>query len=119
MEQKKNLTSDYLIKPLIKLVISLQLQILREILMLHLLHYSSMPRVSTFQNKKSREKEFYTNEEVMEMFNISRRTLQTLRTEGKIGFVKSYKTIRYSKMDIDCFKEAGSPENSGCRKLHR
>ena len=105
MEQKKSLTSDYLIKPLIKLVIALQLQILREILQLHLLHYTSLPGVSNQQNKNNKEQEFYTNEEVMELLRISRRTLYSYRKEGKIRSIKTENTIRFSKKDIDGFKE--------------
>lgn len=107
MEQKKNLPADYLIKPLIKLVIALQLQILREILLLHLMHYLPVPQVSPHHLKKSKEKEFYTSEEVMELLCISRRTLITLRSEGKIGFVKVLHTVRFRKEDIERFKEAG------------
>jgi len=47
-------------------------------------------------------------DEVMELLNISRRTLQTLRHEGKIGFVRHHNTIRFSKENIDSFKETGS-----------
>ena len=104
MEQKKNLPAEYLIKPLIKLVITLQLQILREILMLHLMHYIPDARASKQQVTENKEKLFYTTEDVMEMLSISRRTLQTLRNEGKIGFVKVYNTIRFSKEDIERFK---------------
>ena len=108
MEQKKNLIIENSIKPLIKLVISIQLQILREILMLHLMHYIPQTRASKYQAIEIKEKLFYTTEEVMEMLRISRRTLQTLRNEGKIGFVKVYNTIRFSKEDIEKFKEEAS-----------
>jgi len=108
MEQKKNLPSEHLIKPLIKLIIAIQLQILRHILMQNLWHDMSEARILKQKVKKNNEKVYYTNEEVMELLNISRRTLQTLRSEGRIGFVKAHKTIRYSKEDIDCLKEARS-----------
>jgi len=105
MEQKKNLIIENSIRPLIKLVISIQLQILREILMLHLMHYIPREHAPKYQAIEKKEKLFYTTEEVMEMLSISRRTLQTLRNDGKIGFVKVYNTIRFSKEDIEVFKE--------------
>ena len=105
MEQKKYLIIENSIRPLIKLVISIQLQILREILMLHLIHYIPRTRTPNYQAIEKKEKLFYTTEEVMEMLRISRRTLQTLRNEGRIGFVKVYNTIRFSIEDIERFKE--------------
>jgi len=106
MEQKKNLPTEHLIKPLIKLIIAIQLQILRHILMQNLWHDMSEARFLKQKIKNNKEKVFYTIDEVMELLNISRRTLQTLRQEGKIKFVKAHNTVRFSKDDIECFKEA-------------
>jgi len=106
MEQKKNLPSEHLIKPLIKLIIAIQLQILRHILMQNLWHDMSEARTTARQSIKNIEKEFYTTEDVMEMLSVSKRTLFTLRNEGKIGFVRVHNTIRYSKTDIEIFKES-------------
>ena len=108
MEQKKNPAVDQSIKPLLKLILDTQLEILGHLLMQNLWHDMSEARILKQKIKKKKEKEFYTMEEVMELLNISRRTLQTLRHEGKIGFVRHHNTIRFSKENIDSFKEAGS-----------
>jgi len=105
MEKKKNLPADNSIKPLIKLIIKLQLEILRQLLWQNLWHDQSEARIAKQLPIKKNEKLFYTTEDVMEMLCVSRRTLQTLRNEGKIGFVKVYNTIRFSKEDIERFKE--------------
>ena len=106
MEQKKNLSVDNSIKPLIKLVLDVQLEILHHLLMQNLWHDMSEARTTARQSIKNIEKEFYTTEDVMEMLSVSKRTLFTLRNEGKIGFVRVHNTIRYSKTDIEIFKES-------------
>ena len=65
----------------------------------------SEARILKQKIKNNKEKEFYTNEEVMELLNISRRTLYSYRKEGKIRSIKKENTIRFSKKDIDGFKE--------------
>jgi len=105
MGQKKNLTVDDSIKSLLKLVMDTQLEILGHLLMQNLWHDAAEARLSKTLPIKNTEKLFYTTEDVMEMLSISRRTLQTLRNEGNIGFVKVYNTIRFSKEDIERFKE--------------
>ena len=105
MEQKKNPSVDQSIRPLLKLILDTQLEILGHLLMQNLWHDMSEARILKQKIKKKKEKEFYTMDEVMELLNISRRTLQTLRSEGRIGYVKAHKTIRYSKEDIDGLKE--------------
>ena len=105
MENKKNLTIDNSIKPLIKLILDVELEILHHLLNQNLWHDVSEARLSKQLPIKKKDKLFYTTEEVMEMLSISRRTLQTLRNEGKIGFVKVYNTIRFSIEDIERFKE--------------
>ena len=107
MENKKNLTVDNSIKPLIKLVLEIELEILRHLLMQNLWHDESEARLSKQLPVKNKDKLFYTTEEVMEMLSISRRTLQTLRKEGIIGFVKVSNTIRFSIEDIERFKRRG------------
>ena len=106
MEQKKNLIVDNSIKPMIKLVLDVQLEILHHLLNQNLWHDMSEARFLKQKIKNNKEKVFYTIDEVMELLNISRRTLQTLRQEGKIKFVKAHNTVRFSKDDIECFKEA-------------
>ena len=115
MEQKKNLTVDNSIKSLIKLLLDIELEILRHLLMQNLWHDVSEARLSKQLPIKNKEKLFYTTEEVMELLSISRRTLQTLRNEGKIGFVKVYNTIRFSKEDIERFKVEARGEERGMR----
>ena len=110
MEQKKNLSSEHLIKPLIKLIIAIQLQILRHILMQNLWHDMSEARFLKQKLKINKEKVFYTNEEVIELLRISRRTLYSFRKEGKIRSIKTENTIRYLKKDIEEFKEARDKE---------
>ena len=108
MEQKKNPEVDNEVLPLIRLVLDLEIEILRHLLMQNLWHDVSEARLAKQQPIKNKDKLFYTTEEVMEILSISRRTLQTLRNEGKIGFVKVYNTIRFSIEDIEKFKaEAG------------
>jgi excisionase family DNA binding protein len=104
MGQKKNLPVDNSIKSLLKLVLDTQLEILGHLLMQNLWHDASEARLSKQLPIKNKDKLFYTTEDVMEMLRISRRTLQTLRNDGKIGFVKVYNTIRFSKEDIERFK---------------
>lgn len=53
--------------------------------------------------RKKKEQMAYTTEEVMELLNISRRTLYELRKTGKIEFVKQGKTIWFSRQHIDDF----------------
>ena len=110
MEQKKNLTVDNSIKPMIKLVLDIQLEILHHLLMQNLWHDMSEARFLKQKLKNNKEKEFYTTEEVMELLQISRRTLLTLRSEGKLGFVRHHNTIWFSKEDIVRFKEARGEE---------
>jgi len=105
MEQKKNLSVDYSIKTLIKLAIDIELEILGHLLMQNLWHDMSEARLLKQKLKNNKEKVFYTIDEVMELLNISQRTLQTLRQEGKIKCVKVHNTVRFSKEDIECFKE--------------
>ena len=105
MEQKKNPAVDPSIKPLIKLILDTQLEILGHLLMQNLWHDMSEARILKQKIKNNKEKEFYTNEEVMELLNISRRTLYSYRKEGKIRTIKKENTIRFSKKDIDGFKE--------------
>jgi excisionase family DNA binding protein len=110
MEQKKNPSVDQSIRPLLKLILDTQLEILGHLLMQNLWHDMSEARILKQKKKNNKETEYYTNEEVMELLNISRRTLQTLRSEGRIGYVKAHKTIRYSKDDIDVLREAKGKE---------
>jgi len=105
MELKMKPAAENSIKSLIRLVIDIQLEILRHLLMQNLRHDISEARASKQRSVKNRDKLFYTTEDVMELLNISRRTLLNLRNEGKIGFVKVYNTIRFSKEDIERFKE--------------
>ena len=108
MEQKNNPEVDNSILPLIRLVLDIELEILSHLLMQNLWHDVSEARLAKEKPVKKNDKLFYTTEEVMEILSISRRTLQTLRNEGKIGFVKVYNTIRFSIEDIEKFKaEAG------------
>ena len=109
MEQKKNLPADNSIKPLIKLVLDIQLEILHHLLMQNLWHDVSEARFVKQKIKNNKDKEFYTTEEVMELLRVSRKTLYSYRKVGKIRSIKTENTIRFSKEDIDCFKD-GSVE---------
>ena len=44
-----------------------------------------------------------TGEEVLRLLKISNRTLQRMRTSGKIGYVVFGKTIRYSQRHLEKF----------------
>ena len=105
MEQKKNPAVDQSIRPLLKLILDTQLEILGHLLMQNLWHDMSEARILKQKIKNNKVKEYYTTEEVMELLRISRMTLVKLRSEGKIGFVKVHNTIRFSKEDIDGFKD--------------
>jgi len=61
--------------------------------------------VSKSRPAKDSGKEFYTIQDVTKMLSISTRTLLTFRNEGKIGFTKFRKTIRFTKEDIEKYKE--------------
>jgi len=112
MEQKKNQPIDDSIKPLIKLILDIQLEILHHLLMQNLWHDVSEARILKQLPVKNKEKLFYTTEDVMEILRISRRTLQYLRKKGEIGFVKVHNTIRFSKEDIETFKEMARGKRS-------
>lgn len=55
----------------------------------------------SFQN--SFQKEWLNTEEVMEMLDVSRRTVQTYRDEGKIPYTQNGRKILYPREGIEEF----------------
>lgn len=49
------------------------------------------------------KKDWLTTDEVMEMMNVSRRTVQNYRDEGKIPFSKEGRKILYPRQGIEQF----------------
>jgi excisionase family DNA binding protein len=108
MERKKNLQTDYFIGPLMEMFIIHHQQIMQEFNLLHQHLNKIESQVGSTRPIKSKEKDFYTTEEVMVMLSISRRTLFSLRETGKIGFTKSRNMVRFTKENIEEFKRASS-----------
>ena len=106
MGQKKNLPSEYLTRPLLEIIIAQQHQILEEISLFHKQVDRIELQVCSSLSVKTKEKEFYTTEEVMEMLSISRRTLLSFRNAGKICCIKTGNTVRFTKENIETFKES-------------
>jgi len=103
MGQKKKLSTDYLNRPLLELLITHHKQILLEFCLLHQQVGRVEAHVSSSRSTKDKEKEFYTTEDVTKMLSISKRTLLTFRNEGKIGFTKMNNTIRFTRENIESF----------------
>jgi excisionase family DNA binding protein len=107
MERKKNLQTDYFNGPLMEMFTIHRQQdeqkfnlILQKLNNIELLIGSSSQR-------KSNEKIIFTPEDVMVMFSISRRTLLSLRNDGKIGFIKIGNMVRFTKENIEEFMKSG------------
>ena len=106
MGQKKDLPSEYHTNPMMEVFINLEHQILEEIIQCNKKIDRIELQICSFRPVKTPEKQFYTTEEVMEMLSISRRTLLSFRNAGKIGCTKTGNTIRFTKENIDSFKES-------------
>jgi len=104
MGQKKNILSEYYTCPMTEVIINLEHQILEEIIQCNKKIDRIELQVCSSRSFKTHEKEFYTTEEVMEMLSISRRTLLSFRNAGKIGCTKTGNTVRFTKENIDSFK---------------
>lgn len=59
----------------------------------------------TTKSKNKTPEVFYTNEQVMEMLQLSRSTLHNYRKAELINFTKVGNTIRYSQADVDNFRK--------------
>ncbi|WP_460685611.1 helix-turn-helix domain-containing protein [Niabella aquatica] len=70
---------------------------------------------------ENHELQTYTSEEVCKILRISKRTLQSLRDEGQIGFCQNNNTIRYTRSHIEqYFKRYDiSTQKSGVITMHR
>ena len=105
MGQKKNQPADYINRPLLELFIINHKQTLMEFNQLYQLVERVESQVKTISRPvNEKEKEFYTIQDVTKMLSISTRTLLTFRNEGKIGFTKYRKTIRFTRKDIEEFR---------------
>ena len=69
--------------------------------------------VCSFNPKTNTIKELYTTQDVMEMFGISRGTLNTYRKKGYIGFIQDLKSVRFTQQHIDEYKKRGKNGGKG------
>lgn len=62
-----------------------------------------LERIEGFE--KNQEDKLLTNEEIMELLGISKRTAQNYRDQGLISFSKHGKKIHYKMSDVQTFLE--------------
>ena len=71
----------------------------------------------TKQNKSIIQKIWYTNEELMDLLQISRRTLSNWRDQGLIGFSQIGSKIYYNRSDVEKFMNQHYHEPFNLRRI--